>query len=204
MPVKVRGLIHPPGLQQTRRSVATSWSGGGTRVLYGARLIGEEGGAIRIGQNCVVMENAVVRASSRHACIVGDHCLIGPNAHIVGAALEDEVFVATGAAIFAGARIERNAEVRVHATVHLRARVEAGMTVPTGWIAVGDPAIILPPDRLDDIWVAAHGSLHAPGWVYGPDWAHGSDHGASDLMSRMARRLAASLGAHADDRTMEP
>jgi carbonic anhydrase/acetyltransferase-like protein (isoleucine patch superfamily) len=37
--------------------------GPGTRILYGARLIGEGGGKIRIGANCIIMENAVVRAA---------------------------------------------------------------------------------------------------------------------------------------------
>jgi hypothetical protein len=32
--------------------------GAGTRILHGARIIGEGGGAIRIGLNCIVMENA--------------------------------------------------------------------------------------------------------------------------------------------------
>jgi hypothetical protein len=33
----------------------------GARVLYGARLIGESGGRISIGANCIIMENAVIR-----------------------------------------------------------------------------------------------------------------------------------------------
>ena len=56
--------------------------GAGSRVLHGARLIGEDGGSIRIGQECIVMENAAVRATRRHACSIGDHCLIGPVALI--------------------------------------------------------------------------------------------------------------------------
>jgi acetyltransferase-like isoleucine patch superfamily enzyme len=67
--------------------------GAGTRILHGARIIGEGGGAIRIGLNCIVMENAVIRASRRHSCSIGDHCLIGPNAHVTGAEIEDEVFL---------------------------------------------------------------------------------------------------------------
>ena len=81
--------------------------GPGSRVLYGARLIGEAGGAIRIGRECIVMENAVIRASRKHSCTIGDHCLIGQNAHVTGATVEDEVFVATGAAIFHGALLGR-------------------------------------------------------------------------------------------------
>lgn len=109
--------------------------GPGARILHGARLIGEGGGAIRIGANCIVMENAVIRASPSHACSIGAHCLVGPNAHITGAVLEDEVFVATGAAVFHGAHLGRGAEVRVHAVVHLRTELAPGATVPIGWVA---------------------------------------------------------------------
>jgi len=41
--------------------------GAGARILHGARIIGEDGGAIRIGRDCIVMENAVIRASRRDA-----------------------------------------------------------------------------------------------------------------------------------------
>jgi carbonic anhydrase/acetyltransferase-like protein (isoleucine patch superfamily) len=92
--------------------------GPGVRILHGARLVGEAGGAIRIGRDVIIMENAVIRASTKHPCTIGDHCLIGPSAHVTGATLEDEVFVATGAAIFHGAALGRGSEVRVHATVH--------------------------------------------------------------------------------------
>ena len=46
------------------------------------------------------------------------------------------MFVATGAAIFHGAVLGRGSEVRVHATVHLRTRLEPGAVVPIGWVAV--------------------------------------------------------------------
>jgi carbonic anhydrase/acetyltransferase-like protein (isoleucine patch superfamily) len=166
--------------------------GPGTRILYGARLIGEGGGRISIGANCIIMENAVVRGSHRHPCTIGDHCLIGPNAHVTGAVLEDQVFVATGAAIFHGARLGRGAEVRVHATVHLRTRLEPGATVPIGWVAVGDPASILPPDLHERIW-AVQESLNFPEWVYG------FDRSTPDLMIEITRRLSETLGAHSDD-----
>jgi len=96
--------------------------GPGTRVMHGARLIGEGGGAISVGRDCIVMENAVVRASRRHACTIEDHCLIGPNAHVACAVLEEQVFVATGAAIFHGARLGRGAEVFCNAVAGVISR----------------------------------------------------------------------------------
>ena len=170
--------------------------GPGARILHGARLVGEAGGTISIGRDSIVMENAVLRAGRRHPLIIGDHCLIGPNAHVVGARLEDQVFVATGAAIFHGAHLGRGTEVRVHGIVHLRTRLEPGATVPIGWIAVGDPARILPPDRHDEIW-AVQAPLDFPQWVYG------FDRDTPDLMVRVTRRLSEALGAHAQDATLD-
>ena len=123
----------------------------GARVLHGARIVGEAGGAIRIGRDVIVMENAVVRAGPRHPCAIGDHCLIGPHAHVTGATIEDEVFIATGAAVFHGAHVGKGSEVRINGVVHLKTRLAPGSSVPIGWIAVGDPARILPPDQHDEI-----------------------------------------------------
>ncbi|EDP66977.1 hypothetical protein BAL199_17988 [alpha proteobacterium BAL199] len=170
--------------------------GPGSRVLYGARLIGEAGGAIRIGRECIVMENAVIRASRKHSCTIGDHCLIGPNAHVTGATVEDEVFVATGAAIFHGALLGRGSEVRVHATVHLRTRLDTGAVVPIGWVAVGDPARILSPDRHDEIW-----EIQKP--LDFPDWVYGLDRSTPDLMQQVTRRLSQALSGHAADRVID-
>jgi carbonic anhydrase/acetyltransferase-like protein (isoleucine patch superfamily) len=166
--------------------------GPGSRVMHGARLVGEAGGAISVGRECIVMENAVVRASPRHACTIEDHCLVGPNAHVTGATLEQDVFVATGAAIFHGALLGRGAEVRVHATVHLRTRLAPGAVVPIGWIAVGDPATILPPDQHDRIW-AIQEPLDFPEWVYG--FARDTP----DLMVRVTQRLSEALASHSSD-----
>ena len=38
--------------------------------------------------------------------------------------------------------------------------------MPIGWVAVGDPASILPPDQHDRIW-AVQEPLNFPEWVYG-------------------------------------
>ena len=163
------------------------------RVLWGARIIGEGGGKIRIGRAAIVMENAVIRATARQDCTIGDHCLVGPQAHVVGAVLEDEVFIATGASVFHGARLGRGAEVRVHAIVHLRTRLAPDAVVPIGWVAVGDPAQILPPDRHEAIW-ALQEPLDFPGFVYG------FSRETPALMRQVTERLAATLGEHRADR----
>ncbi len=167
--------------------------GPGCRILHGAAVVAE-GGRIALGRDCIVMENAVLRATGRHDCTIGDHCLVGPCAHLVGCTVEDEVFVATGAAVFHGARLGRGSEVRIHGVVHLRTVLPPGATVPIGWVAVGDPVRILAPDQHQEIW-AVQEPLDFPGTVYGV--ARGPR-----AMVEITRRLSAALAAHDEDRPL--
>jgi len=168
----------------------------GARVLHGARIVGEAGGKIRIGRDVIVMENAVVRAGPRHACTIGDHCLIGPHAHVTGCTIEEQVFVATGASIFHGAHVGTGSEVRINGIVHLKTRLAPGSSVPIGWIAVGDPARILSPDQHDEIWEVQK-PLNFPLTVYG------LDRDTPHLMREVTKRLSEALGAHRDDTPLD-
>ena len=104
------------------------------RIMFGAQIIAE-GGAIAIGTESIVMENAVLRATPRHSLTIGNNCVIGPNAHLAGCAIADEVFIATGVSVFHAARIEEGCEVRINAVVHLRTRlVEARPCQSAGWL----------------------------------------------------------------------
>ena len=139
--------------------------GAHSRVLHGAILSAGDG-VIELGAYGIVMEQAVLRATKRFPLTIGDHCLVGPHASVSGAEIGSEVFLATGSSVFPGAIIGRRSEVRINGVVHLRTVLAEGATVPIGWIAVGDPAQILPPDRHDDIW-AIQRELDFPGTVYG-------------------------------------
>ena len=160
------------------------------RILFGAQIIAE-GGSIEIGRECIVMENAVLRSGARHSLRIGNNCLIGPNAHLVGCRIEDEVFIATGAAIFHAAHLGKGSEIRVNAVVHLKTHLPAGATVPIGWIAVGDPASILPPDQHERIW-AIQQPLNFPLTVYGFEREEAD-------MVKITRRLAGNLASHRKD-----
>ena len=160
------------------------------RVLFGAVITAEDG-HVRIGRRCVVMENALVRGRAGHPVDIGDDVLIGPHAHINGAAVGDGCFLATGCSVFPGARLARNVEVRINAVVHTNTTLPEGATVPIAWVAVGDPGQILPPARHDDIWAILR-DLDFPGTVYGVD----RDTPAAQLMARQAKWY----GHHRDDR----
>lgn len=169
--------------------------GPGCRIMFGAQVIAE-GGSITIGRECIVMENAVLRSSSRHSLRIGDNCLVGPNAHVVGCTIEDEVFIATGAAIFHSAHLGRGSEVRINGVVHIKTRLPEGATVPIGWVAVGESAQILPPGEHERIW-ALQEPLNFPLTVYGFERSEAT-------MKQITRRLSQALGSHASDRVGNP
>jgi carbonic anhydrase/acetyltransferase-like protein (isoleucine patch superfamily) len=160
------------------------------RILFGAVITAEDG-QVSIGRRCVVMENALVRGRAGHPAEVGDDVLIGPHAHINGATIANGCFLATGCSLFPGARLGRHVEVRVNAVVHTNTTLAAETTVPIGWVAVGDPAQILPPARHDDIWAVLK-PLDFPGTVYGAD----RDAPPAEMMASQSRWY----GAHLDDR----
>lgn len=137
----------------------------GARVLHLAVLSAEDG-SVSVGENSVIMEHALVRGRRDHPAIVGAAVMVGPHTHVNGSVVEDEAFIATGASLFPGSRVGTGAEVRVHGTVQVNSRVGPGEIVPIGWVAVGNPARILPPERHDEIW-AAQRELDFPGTVYG-------------------------------------
>jgi carbonic anhydrase/acetyltransferase-like protein (isoleucine patch superfamily) len=161
--------------------------------MFGACVIAE-GQPIELGDNCIVMEHAVLRSTDEHRLSVGPHCLIGPHAHVVGCTLDDSVFIATGATVFHGGRLRFNVEVRVNAIVHLRAELPEHTIVPIGWVAVGTPPIIAPPDQHDRIW-AAQRPLDFPRFVYGVERA---PEGQTN-MPEITRRRSAALGRHRND-----
>jgi gamma-carbonic anhydrase len=135
------------------------------RILFGAVVSGEDG-LVEIGARCVVMENALVRGRAAHPVELGPDVLVGPHAHVNGAVIGEGCFIATGAALFPGARLAAGVEVRIHGVVHVNTVLAEEAVVPIGWIAVGDPAQVLPPGEHDAIWEIQEG-LDFPGTVYG-------------------------------------
>ena len=160
------------------------------RILHGASIVAE-GGRIEIGACCIIMENAVVRSTGRHSTRIGTHCLLGPHVHVVGCVVEDQVFIATGAAVFHGARIGTRAEVRINGVVHVASSLPPDGTVPIGWVAVGDPIRILSPDQHEEIW-AVQRPLNFPLVAYGLDRADAD-------MVKITSYLSDVLAGHKDD-----
>ncbi|MWV58321.1 gamma carbonic anhydrase family protein [Rathayibacter sp. VKM Ac-2754] len=166
----------------------------GARILHGAVLSAEDG-AVVVGEDTVVMENAVVRGRAGHPALIGSAVMVGPHAHLNGTTVGDGAFVATGAALFPGSVVGAGAEVRIHGVVQVNTTLEPGAVVPIGWVAVGSPASVLPPDRHDEIW-AIQRTLDFVGTVYGAD--------PTTPMRELMRGQSAFHGAHDDDEVIEP
>jgi carbonic anhydrase/acetyltransferase-like protein (isoleucine patch superfamily) len=169
-----------------------------SHVAFGAVVAGE-GAPVTIGAECMIRENAVVKASPGHPVSIGDAVLIGPHSSIVGCTIDNEVFLATGVAVFHGARLGRGVEVRINGVVHVNTVLEAGAMVPIGWVAVGNPVTCLPPSQHEEIW-AIQKPLDFPRTAYGV--ARSAD-GSTDMRAIM-RTVVQRYEAHRGDRRLPP
>jgi carbonic anhydrase/acetyltransferase-like protein (isoleucine patch superfamily) len=170
--------------------------GAGSCVLHGAVLT-DDGGPVEVGENCVIMEQAVLRGSPRHPVTVGDHVLAGPHSYLSGCTIGDEVFIATGAMVFNGAQMGRGSSVALGGAVHIGCVVPPETRIAIGWVAVGNPARLYPPGEAEDIRA---GLNEADGgflpFVFGTDPA--ADRG-EQMRAAMSRYASYLTRWHADD-----
>ncbi len=174
-------------------------------VTVGARcsigfgvVLTAESGPITIGEDCVVMDTAVLRGVHSNPLKIGNCVLVGPRAYLSGCEVEDDVFLATGTTVFNGAKVGMGSEVRINGVVQLRTVLPPDSTVPIGWIAVGNPARILPPNQHEQIW-SVQKPLDFPRYVFGvPRPPEGES-----VMPAVMPRYAAVLRRHENDRILE-
>jgi carbonic anhydrase/acetyltransferase-like protein (isoleucine patch superfamily) len=169
-------------------------------VLHGAVLT-DDGGAVEIGTNCVVMEQAVLRGTPRHPLTVGDHVLVGPHSYLTGATIGDEVFIATGAMVFNGAQMGRASSVALGGAVHIGCVVPPQTRIAIGWVAVGNPARLYPPGEAEAIRAGLDEAGGFLPFVFGTDPAAGRGEQMRTAMRRYVRYLSRS---HGDDEQISP
>jgi gamma-carbonic anhydrase len=165
----------------------------GARVLWNAVLV-DDGGAVEVGEQAIVMEQALLRGRGGQPVRIGAHVIVGPHAHINGATVGDGAFLATGVSIFPGARVGAGAEVRINGVVHVNSTLPDDGLVPIGWVAVGDPAQVLAPDRHEEIWEIQR-ELDFPETVLGVP--------RGTPAAEVTRRYAELFGRHRDDRVID-
>ena len=162
-------------------------------VLHGAVLTAEDG-EIWIGDDVVIMENALVRGRSRHPVSVGNAVLIGPHTHLNGTTVEDNVFIATGASLFPGSVAARGSELRINSVLHVNTRLMPETIIPIGWIAAGNPAQLFSPGQHEELW-QVQSELDFPGTVYGVP--------RGTPMPTIMARQSEFYGAHRDDQIID-
>ena len=86
----------------------------GCAILHGA-VVSAEGAPVTIGANTVIMENAVLKASGgsvmQFPLSIGESCIIGPGAFLVGATIEPGCFISAGSRVGNGQTILENSTV---------------------------------------------------------------------------------------------
>jgi carbonic anhydrase/acetyltransferase-like protein (isoleucine patch superfamily) len=190
--------IHPSAYVAPTATVCGDVSiGENSRILFGAVVVAE-GGPVEIGANCIIMENAVIRGTPAFPTRLGNFVLVGPHAYLTGCNIEESVFLATGTAIFNGAHIGTRSEVRINGVVHIKTELPPGTTVPIDWVAVGNPAEILPSNEHDRIW-AIQEPLNFSRTVFGLERALEGE----TIMPEMTTRYARALGKHLGDKQLD-
>ena len=177
--------------------------GANTQVAFGA-VISAEGSAVKISEQSIIRENVVIRGTEGHPAEIGNYVLVGAGSALYGCTIEDEAFLATGVTIFQGAIIGKGAEVRINGVVHVNSVLPSGGLVPIGWVAVGNPAEILPPAEHERIW-AIQKSLNFAETVYNVSAATRvtSDKARNADMKEVTRRVAESMAEHRNDRILD-
>lgn len=169
--------------------------GPGSCVLHGAVLTAD-GGPVDVGANCVIMEHAVLRGTPRHPLVTGDHVLAGPHSYLTGCVIGDEVFIATGAMVFNGARMGRASSVALGGTVHIGCAVPPQTRIPIGWVAVGDPARLYPPSEAEQIRAGLEEAGGFLPFVFGTDPGTGRNEQMRTALQRYSSFLSRN---HRDD-----
>lgn len=190
--------IHPSAYIAPTATICGDVSiGENSRILFGVTIVAE-GGPVEIGANCIIMENAVIRGTPGFPARLGNGILVGPHAYLTGCVVEESAFLATGSTVFNGAHIGTKAEVRINGVVHIKTKLPSGSTVPIGWVAVGDPAQIFPPNEHDHIW-AIQEPLNFPRTVFGLERAPDGE----TIMPELTTRYARALGKHFEDKLLD-
>ncbi|MFY9664508.1 MAG: gamma carbonic anhydrase family protein [Candidatus Cybelea sp.] len=172
-------------------------------ILHGA-VITAEGAPVTLGSRSVVMENAVLKASGgsnlQHPLSIGERCIVGPAAFVVGATIGNGCFLAAGAKIFNGATIGDGSGVALGAIVHVGARVAAGTSVPMLHIAYGNPATIAGPDAAAEI----HTKIDFFADVFNLDPGEDVRGRAAEAYAKFLRRVHAQDSALEEHRSVKP
>lgn len=128
--------------------------GEGSSIWYFAVLRGDVG-AIRIGERTNIQDGAIVHCTTGLTpAYIGNDCVIGHQAMIHGATIEDEVLIGMGAIVLDEAVVPR------HTIVAAGALVSPGSKLESGFLYAGIPAKKIKPLSQHQIDMIRLGAAH--------------------------------------------
>jgi carbonic anhydrase/acetyltransferase-like protein (isoleucine patch superfamily) len=100
--------------------------------------------------------------------------------------------------VFNGARLGAACVVALGGKVHLRTELPEGAFVPIGFIAIGRPGRVYPPDQAPTV----HEELNKVGFMKEVFGVETSGRTRREVMADAMRRYSRGLAAHAEDRVL--
>lgn len=128
--------IHPDAYVHPEAVIIGSVTIGAESSVWPHAVLRGDDGSISVGVGSSIQDGTVVHTTPIWPTSVGDHCVIGHNAHLEGCTIED------GALVGSGAIVLHRAIVRTEALVGASALVTNGTEVPRRAMALGVPAVI--------------------------------------------------------------
>ncbi|HEY4333935.1 MAG TPA: gamma carbonic anhydrase family protein [Ilumatobacteraceae bacterium] len=140
MPIYALGdqvpVIHPDAYVHPDAVVIGSvWIGAGSSIWPCAVLRGDDG-EIHIGERTSIQDGSVIHTVPVLSTRVGDDCVIGHIVHLEGCVIENKALVGNGSIVL------HRVVVHTGAVVAANSVLLNGMSVPSGALAVGAPAVI--------------------------------------------------------------
>ena len=140
MPVYALGehlpQIHPEAYHHPDAVVIGQVRIGAGASIWPTAVLRGDSGAITIGEQTNIQDGVVIHARAGDDTVIGNGVVVGHNAHIEGAIIEDGALIGSGSVVLPGARIGR------YALVAAGAVVAPGKVVPALARAIGVPASI--------------------------------------------------------------
>ena len=140
--------IHPDAYVHPDAVVIGAVTVGAEASIWPTAVLRADYGRIEVGARTSVQDGTVVHCTDELPTLIGAECVIGHNAHLEGATVEDGCLVGSGSVVL------HRVVVRTGALVGAGAVVPNAMVVPSGCMALGVPAKLRPdavrPGQFDD------------------------------------------------------
>ena len=128
--------IHPDAFVHPEAVIIGDVTVGAESSIWPGSVLRGDHGRIVVGEQTSIQDGSIIHCTKEHHTLIGSRCVVGHNAHIEGATIEDDVLIGSGS-------------VLLHrVVVHSRALVAAGAVlindtiVPNHALAMGVPAKI--------------------------------------------------------------